>query len=52
MLYDSGNGPQRFLIIGTQKNLEMLNAFEIWLRDGTFKTAPKLFAQVYCIHGL
>ena len=33
-------------------NLEMLNTSQIWLSDGTFKTAPTLFAQVYCIHGL
>ena len=52
MLYDSGDGPQRFLLFGTQMNIEMLNASQIWLCDGTFKTAPKLFAQVYCIHGL
>ena len=52
LLYDSGPGPQRILIFGTQMNLEMLNTSQIWLSDGTFKTAPTLFAQVYCIHGL
>ena len=52
LLYDSGDGPQRFIIFGTQINIEMLNTSQIWLCDGTFKTAPRLFAQVYCIHGL
>ena len=30
----------------TQSNVEMLSASQIWLADGTFKTAPSLFAQV------
>ena len=30
----------------------MLNTSQIWLCNGTFKTAPRLFVQVYCIHGL
>ena len=30
----------------------MLNASQIWFADGTFKTAPSLFSQVYTIHGL
>ena len=34
------------------RNVEMLNASQIWLADRTFKTAPVLFSQVYTIHGL
>eukprot|EP00800_Vazella_pourtalesii_P006517 TRINITY_DN1850_c0_g1_i10.p2 TRINITY_DN1850_c0_g1~~TRINITY_DN1850_c0_g1_i10.p2 ORF type:complete len:113 (-),score=5.79 TRINITY_DN1850_c0_g1_i10:891-1229(-) len=30
----------------------MLEQSRVWLSDGTFKTAPTLFAQVYVIHGL
>ena len=33
-------------------NIEMLELSQIWLVDGIFKTAPLLFEQVYCIHGL
>ena len=52
-LYDSeATDPQRFLIIGTQRNLEMLQASHYWMADGTFKTTPSLFAQVYVAHGL
>ena len=52
LLFDSGPGSQRIIMFGTQENVEMLNASQIWLADGTFKTAPPLFSQVYCIHGL
>ena len=30
----------------------MLELAQIWLVDGTLKTAPLFFEQVYCIHGL
>ena len=30
----------------------MLELAQIWLADGTFKTTPMLFEQVYCIHAL
>ena len=30
----------------------MLNTSSIWLADGTFKTAPNLFYQLYVIHAL
>ncbi|KAI6660219.1 hypothetical protein LOD99_10455 [Oopsacas minuta] len=51
LLYDSGPELTRILIFGTQKNCEMLTS-NIWLADGTFKTAPQLLAQVYTIHAL
>ena len=50
--YDSGAEIQRILIFGTQRNLEMLQLSSVWLADGTFKTAPSLFTQVYMIHAL
>ena len=52
LLYDSGPVSQRILIFGTQRNLEMLQLSSVWLADGTFKTAPSLFTQVYVIHAL
>ena len=52
LLYDSGPETQRILIFGTQRNLEMLQLSSVWLADGTFKTAPLLFTQVYVIHAL
>ena len=30
----------------------MLRGARIWLADGTFKTAPILFEQVYVVHAL
>ena len=52
LLYDSGPELRRILIFGTQRNVEMLKLAHIWLADGTFKTAPILFEQVYVIHAL
>ena len=43
LLYDSGQEQsQRFLILGTHKNVEMLRNSQIWLVDGTCKSAPSL----------
>ena len=52
LLYDSGQETQRILIFGTHQNLETLQLFRVWLADGTFKTAPLLFTQLYVIHVL
>ena len=43
---------QRIIIFGTERNLEMLQLSRMWLADGTFKTAPLLFTQLYVIHAL
>lgn len=50
LLYDSG-GPQRKFIFGTEKNLGILAACNEWFMDGTFDTVPKLFLQLFTIHG-
>ena len=53
ILYDSGQEHSNcFVIFGTHQNIEMLRSSQIWLADGTFKSAPALFAQVYVIHSL
>ena len=51
-LFDSGPETQRIVIFGTHGNTEMLVASQFWIADGTFKTAPLLFSQVYAIHSL
>jgi hypothetical protein len=35
----------------TNENLNILNAFKIWFADGTFKSVPNIFNQLYTIHG-
>jgi len=39
-----------FLIFATDGNMELLARSQNWYADGTFKTAPPLFQQVYTIH--
>ena len=52
LIFDSGPEFHRILIFGTHQNVEMLNGAQFWLDDGTFKTAPALFTQLYVIHAL
>ena len=52
LLLDSGPEFHRILIFGTHQNVEMLRGAQFWLDDGTFKTAPALFTQLYVIHPL
>ena len=52
LLYDSGFEERRIWIFGTKTNTEKLELAPIFLADGTFKTAPILFEQVYVIHAL
>lgn len=53
LLFDSGSEEQRILIIfSTRKNLEYMQRCEHWYADGTFKTNPLLFAQMYTIHAV
>ena len=49
--YDSGRGdPQRMLIYSTNRNLDNLQESRHWFLDGTFKTVPSVFYQLYTIH--
>ena len=52
LLFDSGPVEKRILIFGTQKNLENLCQASHWSLDGTFKTVPRIFLQLYTIHAL
>jgi hypothetical protein len=49
LLDDSRSSLDRILIFGRLKSLDILERSKIWFCDGTFKTAPPLFAQVYVI---
>ena len=51
-IYDSVPGSDRILMFGTEENKHILTISSIWMADGTFKTVPSLFAQLYTIHGL
>lgn len=51
LLHDSGMAdPNRFLVFGTNRTVEMLSASAHWFMDGTFKVVPELFFQLYTIH--
>ncbi|KAK4886442.1 hypothetical protein RN001_002713 [Aquatica leii] len=52
LLHDSGPVDNRILVFSTVRNLELLSNQHHWFGDGTFKTSPPLFAQLYTIHGL
>jgi len=56
LLYDSKNNENwdinnRILIFTTNENLNILNDSEIWFADGTFKSVPNIYNQLYTIHG-
>jgi len=48
--YDSGNNESRILIFTTKSNLNLLQESDNWLGDGTFKTVPSIFSQLYTIY--
>ena len=52
LLYDSGPSNDRILLFTTQRNLDLMAQSDHWFADGTFKSAPQLFTQVYTIHAL
>lgn len=49
--FDSGPNENRILIFSTAHHLDFLKASDLWLVDGTFKSAPALFLQLFVIHG-
>ena len=50
--YDSGPGKLRILIFATYENLQLLSQSTDWFGDGTFKTVPLIFQQLYTLHAL
>jgi len=38
------------LFFTTKENCKYLQESKCWLADGTFKTCPNIFQQLYCIH--
>lgn len=45
-------GRPRVLVFATRRNIELLCQSTTWFLDGTFKTAPHIFVQIFTILGL
>ena len=41
---------ERILIFTTENNIQRLSQAVFWIMDGTFKTVPTIFCQLYTIH--
>ncbi|RWS18371.1 hypothetical protein B4U80_11540, partial [Leptotrombidium deliense] len=52
LFFDSGPGPERIIIFATNKAIDLLSGSDHWYADGTFKTSPLIFGQIYTIHGI
>ena len=53
LLFDTGSdNNNRMLIFGTHDNIRLLETTAHWFLDGSFKTAPVLFFQLYTVHAL
>lgn len=50
VLFDSGSGTSRIIILGCDVLLDALGRADIWLADGTFAVVPSVFFQLYSIH--
>lgn len=50
LLYDDHNGPERIIIFVTNVGMDVLKRYSMWYCDGTFKTCPSIFCQLYTIH--
>ena len=51
LVRDSTIGDERVLIFTTSTNVNYLAQSHFWIMDGTFKTVPTIFKQLYTIHG-
>ncbi|XP_078534929.1 uncharacterized protein LOC144821591 isoform X1 [Lissotriton helveticus] len=52
LLHDNKNPQKRILIFSTTHNLATLENSPIWMMDGTFKSTPHPFTQIYTIHAI
>jgi hypothetical protein len=50
LVKDSTIGENRILLFTTVTNIRNLEQSCLWIMDGTFKTVPTLFRQLYTIH--
>jgi hypothetical protein len=50
VLYDSGPGEDRMILMGCPELLDGLSRADVWLADGTFKVVPSVFFQLYTMH--
>lgn len=50
IVFDSGPGEDRMIIMASDTLLDGLGMADVWLADGTFKVVPGLFFQLYSIH--
>ena len=50
LFYDNER-QDRILLFGTQRSIDYLGECSHWFMDGTFKTSPRQFIQLYSVHG-
>ncbi|CAB4373838.1 unnamed protein product [Rhizophagus irregularis] len=50
LVRDFAVGEDRILLFTTQANIQHLSQAPFWMMDGTFKTVPVIFSQLYTIH--
>ena len=50
VLFDSGAGANRIILMGCNELLDGLARSDVWIADGTFKVVPNVFFQLYSIH--
>lgn len=43
-------GEDKILVFSTVSNIQKLSQSIFWIIDGTFKTVPTIFTQLYTIH--
>ena len=43
-------GEEKIMIFCTSSNLQYLHEADYWIMDGTFRTVPVIFQQMYTIH--